>query len=691
MKLSPNQDAIRLAPVHSHIKVTAAPGSGKSTVACHRMAYLINEIGINPKAILATMFNSDAVDEFIEGLDRLDILTPPPVRTYHTLAKKILESLAKQNVGDNIPLDPSPFAAKKILFEALKLTRETFPELNTFDNQLQETFDSFISSVKGGTQSPEDCFRENFEFESKGLITAYYHFERLRLEKGFRTFDDLIKDAVNLLMTNDIALNAVSNKFEVIIVDEYQDINEISHLLIKLIAGSRAKLMVVGDDDQTINEWRGAKPEYLISEFDKDFKDPMVFSLEETFRYGHTVSLMASALIKHNKVRINKRCISPHDSLDTVVEYKTYPVEADIPHYCHKQTAIIDGINKTISSGGSYSDVGILVRIYSLTPYIEMALLSHDIPYKLDGNKSVLNSPEYHSLNGLLCFAYFKEATLEQKTTWVDKALRLPRLPIKEAVYKELVKAISNNEGEVAVRKLCKSLGRYAYKQTVNRALAVLDAGKVECGCALEVIKRFTTKANFTQSLEMMKDTEKKSKVSALMDSYKALFCTNENNVKEALIEFRRLSAQSKKPNENGVEIVSVHKSKGLAWPTVIVPGCAEGVFPYKREGEEMSIEAERRLFLVAITRVRKYLVLIGPSDPAFDKIESHLKIDFKRSYTQGPTNISRFMFECNYHIGNIVGQCIAGNMKDLDKARGHKQRGFYNDYLSTVGSNVRL
>ena len=690
MNLSEDQETIRVAPIDCHIKVLASPGSGKSTVACHRVSYLINECGFRSDEILATMFNSDAVDEFKEGLDELDVYPMPPVRTYHKLAKKILESLAKHNIGDNIPLETSSSFTHRLIFDAMKVTKETFPEINIFDHQLKEVVEAFIGRVKGAMNTPEECYEAYFQDENVALVTIYQNFEILREKARVRTFDDLIKDAVVLLESNEAAYKAVANKFKAIIVDEYQDINEISHRLIKSIAGERAWLTVVGDDDQTINEWRGAKPEYLISEFDKDFPSPKVFYLDRTFRYGHTVSLLANSLIKHNKVRVDKLCVSAENSHHTRVRYKEYPSDLEVPYYCHKQTAIVDEIKEHIDRGGSYNDVGILLRVYSLSPFIEMALLANKIPYTLDGNKSVLECDEYHSLIGLLCYAYYKDAPLKQKYTWVNKALRLPRLPIKEDLYKKLVEAVVLGKGEVHVRKLCKSLSRYSYKQTINRVKSLLFVNEREWDCALDVIKCFEDKSNLLQSMTMLDDMEKSARIDALISSFKSIFCLEGYSIVDALKAYRALVTLIKS-NRDGVQILSVHKSKGLAWPVVIVPGLAEGVFPYQKKDAYMNVESERRLFFVAITRVRKYLLLLGPKDGGFENIAKSFKSRPLGPYHQLPSNVSRFMYECDFYLNQIVGLSIHGNNEGLKQIRGHKLRHYYNEYLSKIKSNIRL
>lgn len=693
MKLSTQQLAIVNAPTNRHIKVTAAPGSGKSTVCCHRILHLIEQSGVNPKRILATMFNTDAVDEFEAGLLALNAEQLPPIRTYHTSAKRCLEGLEKAKVIDKLTLETNEQRINSFKRTALEMQSDAFPDAKVSSPELFEKLNTLISLAKADGIEPEKAINVlGKEDDAEVLVAAYHRFEEIRLENKVRTFDDLLVDVVNVLESNERARVAVASKLEHIVVDEYQDINGISQRFIELLASEGAMVMVVGDDDQTISEFRGAKPYFIIEGFDKVFQSPLVFKLENTYRYGHAVSLLANNCIRHNDDRIEKWCVSPKGAPNTTFEVKYYRESNDIPHHCINQEAIIEEIHQQHGKTGKFSDVGILARVFSLVPYLEAALIKNEIPYSMDGGVPLLQTTSFKGLVYILCLANFKSAPHDKLRKWVTELMTFPRMPVKRLIVKDLINIVLNNGDMSQIKAVTRNLRKFPRTIAQSRCEAIIGLIREEYAYSSMAIQYYsrTAQINFAYR-RSTKNEEQASRNIAMFAAFEAIFGVKKLTLKEALAKWLMLQKQSESEEqiENSVKITSVHRSKGLAWPLVIVPALCEGVFPHAREGKVDSIEAERRLFFVAITRAKQRLVMVTAKDKKLERFLG-LNAAVKPSYSLNPIDASRFIFESHPTATQIVVDALGLN-ESLNKVKGYAHRAWFNDYLMRIGSDIRI
>ncbi|MCI5161731.1 MAG: ATP-dependent helicase, partial [Candidatus Electrothrix sp. AX5] len=251
----------------------------------------------------------------------------------------------------------------------------------------------FIGLVKTDVATPQEIFAIcGFEEKLFYYTEAYKIFESLRRTSKVRFYQDLIHEPVMAMQQQQELANWVADHVDHIIVDEYQDINEVQQQLLVHIAGQRAQVMVVGDVDQCIYEWRGAKPEYIVSRFARDFPRPTTYTLSYSFRYGHRLALAANHLISNNRLRDRKLCLAwpgnPDTRITCLPEVEPHPVVGIITDW-QKANRRLD-------------EAAVLVRIYAQSVPVELALLEHNIPYRLVGSEPVFSCTEIRALLGYL-------------------------------------------------------------------------------------------------------------------------------------------------------------------------------------------------------------------------------------------------------------------------------------------------
>jgi len=378
-----------------HAKVSAVAGSGKTTTMISRVAHLLEQ-GTAAPNILILMFNKSARDSFAAKLGELPLPRAqqlPEVRTFHALGLRLTNSFTKRGHLPQCKLITAEFLLEKYakasishVLEQLEGNEEWLSKENL------ESFIAFIDLVKADTKPVNQVFLDlNFDERFDYFIHAFKLFEKTRKAQKIRFYADLIYDPVQAMLGDKQIVNWVSDNVDHIIVDEYQDINEIQQQLLKCIAGKRADVMVVGDVDQCIYEWRGAKPEYIISRFEHDFKGAASYTLSYTFRYGHRLSLAANHLISNNKLRDNKLCLS-------------FPGTADTGIHCFEETArhpVLSVLQEWKKDKRKLQECAVLVRMFAMAVPVELALLEEEIPYCLEGHEPVFECREIMALCGL--------------------------------------------------------------------------------------------------------------------------------------------------------------------------------------------------------------------------------------------------------------------------------------------------
>ena len=324
-KLTEQQQRIVKHP-SGHARVLAVAGSGKTFTMGHRIKYLIKERGVSPKKIRVLMFNSLAKKQFVERLLELDFSNSelPYVATFHGFAFQFIQHLKNKSMipkkkfwtGDDE--EKATILIHKTMEELMK--EKTIPAPESIEESLDiKEIKEAISRYKGALIPP---VRAGHHF-NKFIPIIYNRYEQKRSELNALTFDDFIPTVINILENNEQLRNIWSEKADYLIVDEYQDVNYGQQKLIEVLAGNKAEVMVVGDDDQTIYEWRGARPNYIIRDFMSAFdnKPHSTYKLSYSFRFGPMIAQTAQNTILHNTNRVEKELIAFNPKIESYLRF----------------------------------------------------------------------------------------------------------------------------------------------------------------------------------------------------------------------------------------------------------------------------------------------------------------------------------------------------------------------------------
>jgi DNA helicase-2/ATP-dependent DNA helicase PcrA len=598
------QQAIIQHPA-GHARVAAVAGSGKSTTLVERIGYLLEQ-GVDARRILVLMFNRDARISFERVLKKRlgkRFLQLPEVRTYHAFALKLVKACVDRGLLPNLPLVTEKWRKEKIARHALRrYNRNQAP-----DGEQLADFLSYIDLRKAALiNDPAGIDAYPREFAS-----AYDDYEQLRQSDGVRFFEDLLKDTAMLFEQSEDARNLFADHMEHIVVDEFQDTAPVQAAILKVVAGTRADVMVVGDNDQCIYEWRGADPSIMGHQFERDFPHTTRYALSHTFRFGHRVSLLANHVIRHNKQRDPQLCVSAAENPATQVRVVS-DAEGD---------PALDAVAEWLAEGRKYQDVMVLYRLWALSLPIELAFLQTGIPYRIEGDgKSVFHRTEVIALLGYLRLLdsslWGHEAVKDIASAMLDFPSLFLKQPDKQVLLRDL---LSQDVGLHDAFSAAAKRADVAWQQD-----QLLGAGrkwmhiqglpdKISAGDAL---KQIVKALQISQSIDKAKQTPSRKAEAHLTVRSLVQFAINKGM---AITQFLALcdelawSDVAEHDSHDRVVITTVHRCKGLEAPMVFIPGVEQGLFPSLRQDRTTDIEAERRLFYVAITRAKERLIVVQP------------------------------------------------------------------------------
>lgn len=688
MEFEERQLTFITAPHDVHIRVLAPPGSGKTAVVIARIKYL-DHLGIDLSQVMVTMFNKKAALEVIERLDTYHMSSRPRVRNYHALGYKLCDALTKMKLLPAYRLWTDEVKIRQVAQQALTAAqKETrFTECNPMDREVMTSFMGFIDLCKSDALTPSAHFsRKEYHQDFTPFIQGFVNFEALRKDKGFRTFNDLIYEPAIIISANSYAQKMLSNKLSHIIIDEYQDINPITQQLVMGLGGETAIFTAVGDDDQTINEFRGARATFLTSEFERSYPGAQTHILKYTFRFGHAAALCAYNLISNNKHRAPKICIAHSSASPTRVSVGYYEKDLSVPYADSKQHSLINTIKDSLKNGFTYKDIFILARIYSVTPYIEIALIANSIPYTLEGELPVYERYPFKSLMALLSMHPLSYSEGSMKKSAFPLALRFGELPISNDVCNALYPIfVSKSPDWDKAAEAMASVSEFVRSRTLKR-MAILHSllrkskspSEFLDAYYTEHLKRcfpenlFNTSAQTIESLHLYLAFMQQS---VTYPSFKAMIA----GIHTAIT----------KDADCRITIMSAHKAKGLTFPVVIIPACCESIFPSFGEDKNGDIESERRLFYVAITRATMHVHLICSFDETL-KNAIDMGVPYAPSNHQPDvTSASRFVFEMNVSHSNLLADALH-NETSQELPKSHSA-GNYNNYLQTMNSFLRV
>ncbi len=646
--LTDEQRDIITAP-YEHAVVTAVAGSGKTFTLAWRIRYLLEQ-GHDPARLLVLMFNRSARRDFerkLQEVTRDSGLALPEIRTYHAMGLRLYRRFVQD--GHLPPFSDAILSEQEISFQAWRLTRELAPaeladEIRRNKKDYVETAVNFIDLVKT-TLSPVAVVFEELGYADKHryLIDLFHSFEAWRKGQSRISYADMLYEPVLAIHQSPALQKLVSNKMDLILVDEYQDTNEIQHLLLRYVAGDRARVTVVGDPDQTIYEFRGARPEFILSRFGEEFDSPLQLSLSYTFRYGHRVALLANHLIHHNSGRKAVLCHAHASTPATTIELHRQDNDAEV---------VLAVLART--EADALADTAILFRVWSQSVPIELQLLARQIPYRIDAGKGALFSREVQAITALLQLVAGQLPALPaaDRLDIARQLLRFPHVGLKEGELDQLAQMLTQFPDGWGERLL--ALDFSAWSPLVGRKLRALGEALVKLagfpGPVATLIHRYAQHTDLFEGIRGLALThEAADERIETIHGFQRYLAGLDIGAQEALNHLKALKTQAGQRQHHGVLLSTIHRTKGLEWTQVIIPGLQEKFLPYSpRQGDDLKahLESERRLLYVAMTRARQALHLITRAASQ----AAHLDGD------QGP---SRFVGELCFPLCDQFGQWL--------------------------------
>ena len=604
--LNPQQKA---AVFHTKgpLLLLAGAGSGKTRVLVHRIAYLIDEEQVNPWNIMAITFTNKAAGEMRERVDDMIGFGAENiwVSTFHSTCVRILrrhiDLLGYDNSFTIYDTDDQKTLIKEVC-KYLQIDTKQFPERSLM-NEISKAKDEFLTPSEYETENQGD-------FRKTKVAQVYKEYQKRLKANNALDFDDLLFKTVELFQFHPEVLDKYQERFQYIMIDEYQDTNHVQFLFVSMLAGKYRNLCVVGDDDQSIYKFRGANI-YNILNFEKKYEDATVIKLEQNYRSTQNILNAANGVIRNNTGRKDKTLWTDNEE-GKKVEFTQYDTEYE------EAEMIVNKIEELINEHNvSHQDIAILNRTNAQSRVFEEKFLLKNIPYKIVGGVNFYQRKEIKDLIsylkvinngqddlavrriinvpkrgiGLTTIDRIQEYALERGISFLDAAYEVENIPsVARAMNKireftDLIDDFRRKETEL----ILPDLFSYVVEQT----------GYVE---ELE-------KENTEESLGRIENIDELLNKIAIYEQG-----ADEPSLNELLEEIALVADIDSLDGENeAVVIMTLHSAKGLEFPYVFMGGMEDGVFPSYMtivSGDESEIEEERRLCYVGITRAKKELYL---------------------------------------------------------------------------------
>lgn len=638
-ELTPQQRAIvahNLGPA----LVFAVAGAGKTTAMAHRIARLVDERVFPARQILATTFNRKAAEELRTRMEQWPGCDKVDIRTLHSLGGAIIDAAHRRGLLPHIPKEAFrriEQAGEHLLNQALAQARSRkvsyVEELNQFDRQ---EFLTQLGIWKGqlayadlaGAKLPpaaQQIARQAQPPKGKAWYLPFYQlYEAVRQAEGLLTFDDQLMTGWELLARYPDLLAEWQGRYRCLLVDEFQDVNLAQAAILDLLTQPHRNYMAIGDDDQTIYEWRGADPSFIL-DFERRYR-AQVYFMTENFRCTAGQIVLANGVIRHNQQRRPKQ-LQLTQGFHGVTQVYAHPTADQMG------AAMAEQIATAQRAGYRLNQIAVLVRVYAQTPPVEQGLITLDIPYVVEGDLPFYLRPEVQALVDYCRLAFLEKqlaagtALLGEQAQQFGQSWRQIYWQPKRFLSRELAQKIEAHvigtgqtlratlhhfaaEAPPRVGEAMKALGddlQWLAGALVPGPRADWPASKVltDLEARLGYRRYLEEESGFAESGAARADT-----VTAFLD-----YAEGKGNLMAFLQMLRQLAARTpgkkgsrvQENNEDKVTITTIYRAKGREWPIVLVPHCNEGFLPYKTA---VNMEEERRLLYVAITRSQRDLHL---------------------------------------------------------------------------------
>ena len=569
--------------------VLAGAGSGKTKVLTTRIANMINE-GIYSGNILAITFTNKAAKEMRDRISNMTNNNYAFVGTFHSFGLRVIrENTEKLGLTSNFTIidsDDVSSVIKKIMKE--------------FDISTKEYSVSYIrnkiSFIKNEMLSESEVDKYLNSPPEKVAVKVYREYEKILKRNNAVDFDDLLKKPVELFMQNDDILDKYQEKYRYILIDEYQDTNEVQYKLVKLLASKYRNLFVVGDVNQSIYGFRWSNYKNILN-FEKDYPDSKSITLNQNYRSTNTILNAANSVIKNN---IERKEVNLYSTFGDGVKIKYFRGNDEKDEV----KLVVDEIKKLLDKGYEYNDFAILYRTNAQSRNVEDAILKVNWPYKVVGSYYFYKRKE---IKDLLC--YLRLISNHQDDVSLERVINVPKRGIGDTSINNLRSiARENNEcmfkclskpKEVEFKKLILELTEDAKDKDLTE---LIDVVLEKSGMKEELEKEHTLEADIR--LENLMEFK------SITENYQKE--TGTVNLEDFLEDISIVADQSEHETlDNAVTLMTMHAAKGLEFKVVFLIGMEEGIMPHSMSlNEESELEEERRLCYVGITRAKERLYI---------------------------------------------------------------------------------
>lgn len=599
-----------------YVRIIAGAGSGKTRVLTYRISYLISEMKVNPCSILAIAFTNKVANEMKDRACKLVPFASPvlSISTFHSFCAKFLR------IESSIIGFPSSFTIYDE-DDQEKLVKSIAEDLGhkKKDDIVSQAL-NYIRINKCHGRYPEDIKETNESDSIKECLNIYNLYEEKKNQMYSMDFDDLLMRTIQILECFPDIRSKWQQRIDHVLIDEFQDTNDVQFHLVKLLLKPTTCLYVVGDPDQTIYTWRGAN-QNIILDFDKTFSNVETIILNRNYRSTKTILDASNMLISHNKKRVKKDLYTENNEGKIVVNYQGYTKDAEAEWVIKK---IISLSNEQINF--SYRDVAILYRASYLTLPFEKQLTKNQIPYRLFGGVRFYQRKEIKDV-----LAYVRIIFNSLDDVSFERIVNVPRRGIGDVSLDTLKK--EKTELGLSYYNYILQLNNATTKLSTRVVIAltnmvkILEKYKVQFKENLEVyskiIEEMIKELGYIDSLANEDDSDDRlENIKALFsDIYDYIKKNPESTFEQYLQNVSLATSQDDIEDGNYVSLMTVHIAKGLEFPYVFVVGLNDGVFPSIRTTEESGrdgLEEERRLCYVAFTRAKQQLYVSCNSDYSF-------------------------------------------------------------------------
>ncbi len=606
--LSGLNDPQREAVTHGEgpLLILAGAGSGKTRVLTHRIAYLVAMEFAQPNEILAITFTNKAAGEMRE---RAELLVGRRVRamwvmTFHAACARMLRAQAEK-LGYTRSFTIYDQA------DSRRLVKRCIEDLGVDPKRFTPAaIHNQISDAKNKLRDAEQYGQMVGSFFEQTVADVYRSYEREMHRMNAMDFDDLLVRAVNVMELFPEVRQRYATQFRDVLVDEYQDTNHAQYRWLQLIAGEHRNLMVVGDPDQSIYQFRGADIRNIL-EFQDQFPDATVIRLEQNYRSTQTILDAANAVISNNRGRMEKTLWTDLGQGDPI---KVRELEDE-----HAEARFVTGeIQRMVDEGISRSEIAVFYRTNAQSRVLEDTLVRGEIGYQVIGGTKFYERAEIKD-----AIAYLTTLVNAQDVGAFTRIVNSPRRGIGNTSVSRVL-AFANTMGlsvwEVASEpEHVPSLGAAAVK-ALRRFMGAMHVlrERAESGAPIaELLKELLQETGYTEALEAERTIEAQGRLENLEElvnvaaEYDAADVDGEHSLANFLQQVALIADADERSDDEGlVTLMTLHNAKGLEYPIVFMIGCEEGVFPHSRALDEGGLEEERRLCYVGITRAERDLYL---------------------------------------------------------------------------------